>query len=115
MSKGMSTIKKMWLGLAVLALISPIGIILPEKFKAGSAWGEWGAEEIEKMLGFVPQGMKKIADFWKAPLPDYSFKGWEEKGLAMNSLAYIIAAIVGIAIVAGVVILLGKMATKDRQ
>ena len=113
MSKSMSTITKMWLGLAVLALISPIGIILPDKFKAGSAWGEWGPEEIEKMMGFVPQGMKKLAELWKAPLPDYSFQGWEEKGLAMNSFAYIIAAIVGIAIIAGIIMLLGKMVTKD--
>ena len=31
MFKNMSTITKMWIGLAVLALLSPIGIIIPDK------------------------------------------------------------------------------------
>jgi len=113
MKNGLSTIKKMWLGLAVLALISPIGIILPDKLKAGSAWGEWGPEEIGKMLGFVPKGMKNLSEAWKAPLPDYSFQGWERKGLVMNSLAYIIAAIAGAVVITGIVMLFGKMAAKD--
>ena len=114
MSKGMSTIKKMWLGLAVLALVSPIGIILPDMFKAGSAWGEWGPDEMQKMLGYVPQGLKKLSELWNAPMPDYSFKGWEEKGLAMNSFSYIISAVAGIAIIVAVTMLLGKIATKDK-
>ena len=80
MSNGNSTMKKMLLGLVVLALLSPVGVILPDMFKAGSAWGEWGPDEIGKMVGYVPQGMKNLADLWQAPMPDYSFKGWEEKG-----------------------------------
>ena len=66
MSNGNSTMKKMLLGLVVLALLSPVGVILPDMFKAGSAWGEWGPDEIQKMVGFVPQGMQKVADMWKA-------------------------------------------------
>ncbi|HET6420217.1 MAG TPA: PDGLE domain-containing protein [Geobacteraceae bacterium] len=113
MSKSISTVKKMWIGLAVLALLSPIGLILPDKFKAGSAWGEWGADEIEKMLGYVPQGMKKLAEMWQAPMPDYAFKGWDKLGLGMQSLAYVVSAVLGIAVIVAIIMLLGKIALKD--
>jgi hypothetical protein len=113
MSKSMSTAKKMWLGLAVLALVSPVGIILPDIMKAGSAWGEWSLEEIDKKLGYVPLGMKKVAELWHAPMPDYSFKGWDAMGLSMQSLAYIASALLGIAVTAGLVMLLGKIGLKD--
>jgi hypothetical protein len=114
MSKNISTVKKMWIGLAVLALASPVGLILPDKMKAGGAWGEWGADEIEKMLGYVPRGMKKLAEIWQAPMPDYAFKGWDNLGFGMLSLAYIISALVGMAVIAAIIMLLGKIATKDQ-
>lgn len=113
MSKNISTVKKMWIGLAVLALLSPVGLIIPDKLKAGAAWGEWGADEIEKMLGYVPKGMKKLAEIWQAPMPDYAFKGWDNLGLGMLSLAYIISAVIGITVIVAIIMLLGKIATKD--
>ncbi len=112
MSNEMSTTKKLWIGLIVLALLSPVGIIIPDKLKAGSAWGEWGTDEIQKMVGFVPQGMQKLADIWQAPMPDYAFKGWEEKGLGMLSLAYVISAAVGIGIISAITLLFGKIVNK---
>lgn len=112
MSNGNSTMKKMLLGLVVLAILSPVGVILPDMFKAGSAWGEWGPDEIGKMVGYVPQGMKKLADLWQAPMPDYSFKGWEEKGLCMQSLAYVISAVVGMGIISAITLLFGKIMNK---
>lgn len=113
MSKSISTVKKMWIGLALLALASPVGLILPAKFKAGSAWGEWSNDAIEKMLGYVPQGMKKLSETWQAPLADYAFKGWDRLGLAMQCLAYVISAVAGIAVIVAIILLLGKIATKD--
>ncbi|HVN70398.1 MAG TPA: PDGLE domain-containing protein [Desulfomonilia bacterium] len=112
MSNKVSTTKKLWIGLVVLTLLSPVGIIIPDKVKAGSAWGEWGTDEIQKMVGFVPQGMKKLADIWHAPMPDYAFKGWEEKGLSMLSLAYVISAAVGMGIITAITLLLGKILNK---
>ena len=113
MKRSMSTVKKMWIGLAVLALVSPVGIILPDKLKAGSAWGEWSPEEMEKRLGYVPKGMKKLAELWHAPMPDYAFKGWDTLGLSMQSLAYVASALIGITVVAAMVMLLGKIGLKD--
>jgi len=42
--------KRLWWGLILLILISPLGLVLPEVFKSGPAWGEWSLEEIEKTL-----------------------------------------------------------------
>ena len=40
----MRTTSKLWLGVIILAFLSPLGLLLPEYFKAGDAWGEWGAD-----------------------------------------------------------------------
>jgi hypothetical protein len=104
---------KFWIGMAVLILLSPLGLILPEHFKAGSAWGEWGADEIQKLIGYVPQGLAKLAGLWNAPMPDYAFKGWEEKGLSYLSFAYIVSAVLGIVIIVAVIYLIGKLLTSE--
>ena len=111
----MNTINKLWLGLAVLILLSPLGLLSPEHFLAGSAWGEWGVEEIRKLVGYIPKGLEKLSGIWRAPMPDYAFKGWEEKGLPSLSFAYIISAILGIAVVAAVIILLGRVLIKKED
>ncbi len=72
---------KLWLGLVILIALSPLGLFLTEHFKAGAAWGEWGIDEIQKLVGYIPQGLAKLSNIWSAPFPDYAFKGWEEKGL----------------------------------
>ena len=108
----MRTATKFWIGIAVLIILSPLGLILPEHFKAGSAWGEWGADEMQKLVGYIPQGLEKLSSLWNAPLPDYAFKGWEEKGLSHLSFAYITSAILGIGIIAIVVLVIGKVLVK---
>jgi len=108
----MKLITRFWIGIAILIAVSPLGLILPEHFKAGSAWGEWGADEMQKLVGYVPQGLEKLSNLWNAPLPDYAFKGWEEKGLPHLSFAYIISAIAGICLVALIALLLGRWLTK---
>ena len=104
---------KLWIGLAVLALLSPLGLILPEHFKAGSAWGEWGTDEMQKLVGYIPQGLEKLSSLWNAPMPDYAFKGWEEKGLSHLSFAYIISAVIGIGIIVLVIMGIGRLLTKN--
>ena len=54
---------KFWIGLGVLAVLSPLGLLLPEHFKAGSAWGEWGIDEIQRLAGYVPVGLEKLSSF----------------------------------------------------
>ncbi len=86
---------KLWLGILLLALISPLGLLLPVYFKAGPAFGE-----------------SKLLFFWKAPMPDYSFGAKEGAGLWHLSLSYIISAVAGIIITVIIVLLIGRKLTK---
>jgi len=104
----MSNEKKLWLGIGILVLLSPLGIILPSLFKAGGAWGEWGLEEIKNVAGFVPEGMKRLADVWKAPLPDYGIPG-QGRGLLAESVGYLCTAFIGVAFTAGIMYLVSKL------
>lgn len=110
----MKTLTKLWIGIILLIILAPLGLLLPQHFKAGSAWGEWGAEEFQDFVGYIPKGLAKLSALWNAPLPDYAFKGWEEKGLLHLSIAYIISAAVGIAIVVLAVWFIGKSLTKKK-
>jgi len=111
----MKIITKFWIGMAVLIVLSPLGLILPEHFKAGAAWGEWGTSEMQKLVGYVPYGLEKLSSLWSALIPDYAFKGWEEKTLPHLSFAYIISAVIGIAITVAVVLIIGKILTKKGE
>lgn len=108
----MKVTTKLWIGLAILIILSPIGLVLPEYFKAGAAWGEWGSEEMKELVGYIPRGLEKLSSLWSAPIPDYAFKGWEAKGLSHLSLAYVISAIVGIGITVLLVMGIGKLLAK---
>ena len=108
----MKLINKLWVGMGILVLISPLGLLLPERFKAGDAWGEWGTDGIKELVGYIPQGLEKLSSLWSAPIPDYAFKGWEEKGLGSLSFAYIVSAVIGILITVWIVLLLGKLLSR---
>ena len=77
-------------------------------FGAEGAWGEWDLEEIEKIAGFVPAGMKRLAKIWNAPLVDYGLPNQSE-GLAGKSVGYVIAAVIGVAVTAGLMYLLARL------
>jgi hypothetical protein len=108
----MKLIAKFWIGLGVLIILSPLGLLLPEHFKAGSAWGEWGADEMQTLVGYIPQGLEKLSSLWSAPIPDYAFKGWAGKSIISLSFAYIFSAVLGILLCVGAVLVLGKFLSK---
>ena len=102
----MKTTVKFWIGLVLLIILSPLGLIIPKHFKAGSAWGEWGTDEIQQLLGYLPKGLGKLSSFWKAPLPGYG----------SHSFAYIISALAGVGLVLLIAWLIGKtLVKKDDQ
>jgi len=108
----MKTTTKLWIGIGALILLSPLGLVLPEHFKAGDAWGEWGTDTINELVGYIPQGLEKFSNLWKAPIPDYTFNGWADKGLPYLSIAYVFSAILGILATVLIVILIGKLLAK---
>jgi len=99
--------KKLWIGLVVLALLSPVGVILPSLFKAGGAWGEWGPEELEKLIGYVPKGLKHLSGLWKAPVPEYNMGG-EGASMPVQIISYIASGLIGIAAIGLVFYLISK-------
>jgi len=103
--------KKLWIGLLIMALFTPLGILLPEKFKAEEAWGEWGVEKLEKLLGYVPQGLRRLADLWEPPIPDYNFGG-EGASTTLQVASYIVSGLLGIGICAFVVYMVSRFLAK---
>jgi cobalt/nickel transport system permease protein len=95
-------------GFAALIALSPLGLILPAKLGGGTAWGEWSREEITKLVGYVPSGMTRMSHLWKAPMPDYAFRGQESAPLHALSVSYLVSAIVGVALIVFVVVLIAK-------
>lgn len=106
--------RRLWIGLVILALVSPIGLYIPEIMRTGSAWGEWGVDEIKQMVGYAPAGMERTADAWKAPMPDYALPGQEDAPLSRRSLSYVLSAFLGIAACGGGGYLLARWLTGHR-
>lgn len=95
-----------WVGMAVLVAVVPVGLLAP-----GTAWGEWGAEELSSLgLSFIPQGMVSLSSLWSAPLPDYDLPA-----LGSPIAAYILSALVGIALVALLVWLFTTLAVNGKK
>jgi len=99
----MKTISKLWLLIAILAVLTPLGIILPELFKAGGAWGEWSAEEMRGLVGYIPKGLERLSSLWNAPIPDYA---------SNSKISYIVSAVLGVTLVAILLFLVGKFLGK---
>mgnify|MGYP003300697182 CR=1 FL=1 len=78
--------------LGALVVLVPLGLLAE-----GTAWGEWGADEIAAIetngvaLGYTPAGLE---NGWalESLIPDYSMGGVPEVA------AYILSAVIGIAI-----------------
>jgi cobalt/nickel transport system permease protein len=88
----------LWGALGLVALATPIGLLA-----SGTAWGEWGAEELTGMgLGFIPTGIEKFTGWWPAPMPDY---GLPRMGAVIG---YILSALAGIVLIAFLLWMLGR-------
>ena len=79
--------------IAALIILTPLGLLA-----TGTAWGEWGADEISsiitngKKLGYTPFGLSNGFNL-KILIPDYSISGIPEW------TAYIFSAIIGVGLV----------------
>ena len=100
--------RRLWIIVLLLAMLTPLGLWLPARLGAEGAWGEWSAQELEKQVGFVPRGLARLADRWKAPAPDYAPPGWERKLPVHQGVAYIASALLGLLITALAIYALGR-------
>ena len=90
----------MWAALAVLMVLTPLGILA-----AGSAWGEWAPEDFgnkaarQEMTAAsrqvapplqAPAGLQKLSAFWTAPMPRYA-----PRFLKSPTFGYMLSAVCG--------------------
>jgi cobalt/nickel transport system permease protein len=109
-------VRKTWTILALLALLSPLGLWLPAHFGAGGAWGEWSAETLKTAAGYVPAGIEKFSSLWNAPLPGYAPKGLGEgTGMARLGAVYVFSAFLGILLCLGAVFCISKFLPAFRR
>ena len=106
---------KLWIGIAALVVLSPLGLILPAKLGAGTAWGEWSADELQARIGYVPARLTRLSGIWRAPLPDYAFKGQEQAGMPELSMSYVVSAVVGVAAVVAITLLIGRLLARREK
>jgi len=103
---GFAKWRALWIGLAAMIVIAPIGLLAP-----GTAWGEWGTEQLSSLgLAFIPQGMAKLSGLWSAPLPDYDLPG-----LKNANLSYILSGIVGTIVIGIVAWLFTRLVTTRKR
>ncbi len=96
--------RKLWIALLIMMLLSPLGLIA-----TGTAFGEWGLDELQEEVGFIPQGLARLADFWQhSPMPDYSVPGAGDTFI-QSAGGYMLSAAVGILLVIGVFSLFSKI------
>jgi len=97
---GRGAMKPLWIGLAALALLTPLGILA-----VGSAWSEWSIDDLlhpetrhaiaavsggNALPTQIPSGLARWADVWTAPVARYA-PGFVKNG----SLGYMVAGIMG--------------------
>jgi hypothetical protein len=95
---------KLRLVLGALVVLSPLGLLA-----SGTAFGEWGIDQLQREVGFVPAGLARMAYLWThAPLSDYGITGFD--GSFMQSAAgYILSSVVGVVLVAGIMAIFYKI------
>ena len=89
--------------LLALIVLTPLGLLAE-----GTAWGEWGADEIAATgIGYTPKGMLKGFSF-DAIIPDYSISALPEW------FAYIISAVIGVALTVIIFRLISSMKKSEK-
>jgi cobalt/nickel transport system permease protein len=97
---GWVALRPLWIGLAALMIATPLGLLA-----AGTAWGEWGAEdfknpEARQQIAAAshniappenpPAGLEKLSSIWVAPMPGYA-----PTFIKSEQLGYILSAMFG--------------------
>ncbi len=105
------SMNKLWIGLAVLSAVTPLGLLA-----TGTAFGEWGSVELQNTLGYVPEGIKNGETLWHALFSNYNVLGFLGKSFFHSSIGYIMSAALGILMIYIVMLALGKsLAEKEDE
>lgn len=94
---------RLWWAIIILIILCPLGLI-----SQGTAFGEWGTDELMERIGHVPAGLEKLSATWQhSILPDYALPG--SNGLLGSIVGYVLSAVVGVLLVIAVIWLLGML------
>lgn len=108
------TARRLGFVLAGLLVLTPLGLLA-----TGTAWGEWGADDFarapmrEAILhasrnvappSVAPAGLARMAELWKAPVPDYA-----PHFLHNASVGYVFSALIGAGLILLLVLLCAKL------
>jgi cobalt/nickel transport system permease protein len=98
---------KLIVGLLVLAILSPIGLLA-----SGRAWGEWGNEALQSKLGFIPTGFQKLSGFWHHTLlQDYGVAGYSHT-FWQQALGYLLSAFLGLLVIGTITLIIQRLVRK---
>jgi len=79
--------------IAALVIVTPLGLLA-----TGTAYGEWGAAEMLRRIGYIPHGLAKLGNLWKGILPDYALTGASG---SWTVFWYVTSAAIGVVLLAG--------------
>lgn len=94
---------KLYIVLSVLIVVVPLGLL-----SENPAWGEWGNSYYQKILGFIPSGIKNVHTI-ESPMADYSING------VNDVLSYYLSAITGLILLYGIFYLITKLTGKKKN
>jgi hypothetical protein len=100
------TFKVLVIALIVLVALVPIGLIA-----TGTAYGEWGPDELQQAVGYVPAGLQQLNGLWTPVLPDYNFPSGGDT-LPEQTPGYYASAIIGVIVVGLIAYGIGKVIIK---
>jgi cobalt/nickel transport system permease protein len=107
------TLRPLWMGLAILLVLTPLGILA-----AGSAWGEWMASDYANAAtrremasasfhhaapDRPPQGLQRLSSIWTAPFARYA-----PPYIRGAAFGYLLSAMFGAGLIVGGFLLLGS-------
>jgi hypothetical protein len=96
--------RKLWIALGVFIILTPLGLLA-----TGTAFGEWGTDQLKEEFGFLPAGLTRFADLWHhVLLPDYSLPVLGSS-TAGSVIGYILSAIIGVVLIIAVFTVFSKM------
>jgi cobalt/nickel transport system permease protein len=108
-SSGSFSYRKRWWALGAMVVLTPLGLLA-----SGTAWGEWQTEELQKLVGFIPAGLQRMASTWSfSPLPDYSLPGFDS--FTASAVIYIVSALVGVGIICLFTYFFGRLQVSEKN
>jgi L-asparagine transporter-like permease len=100
------TFKVLVIALIILMVCVPLGLIA-----TGTAFGEWGPDELQRAVGYVPAGFQQLTGLWNAPLDSYDLPG-NHTTISTQTPGYYVSAIVGVLVAFAIVYGIGKILIK---